>query len=490
MPPRAVAAATRTLFALALFCCGSAHARPAAVHHYTVTVDPDLERITVAALFDGVVTSVAARSNRAGRFLLDFRNCDETPQIRLRNHRLIVPSEGIRCMAYTVDLAAAADAQRQNRALAADNLVASPSTWLWRPEVDEHTELRVDFRLPPGVAVSVPWQPRDESGTSYTVRKSPESADAPAAFGRFEYAEVDVPGATLRVSLLNGVVPTDNAELLRWVKAAATDVSLAYGRFPSPSPQVVVVPVADGKRDDRGAVPFGRVVRDGGESVELFVNPAQPLTAVLDDWTATHEFSHLMLPYVARNHRWISEGFAQYYQNVLLARAGAYDDRRAWQKLYEGFERGRLSRPELSPNDAAAGGTRAGTMKVYWSGAALALMADVELREQSGGKQTLDGVLAELQACCLPSAEVWSGPELFAKLDEIAGRSVFMPLWRRYADTIGFPDPMPVFERLGMRIDDGEVEFRRGARLAHIREAITAVDPVTASWREHLALNR
>jgi len=48
-----------------------------------------------------------------------------------------------------------------------------------------------------------------------------------------------------------------------------------------------------------------------------------------------------MLPYLDRRQRWISEGFSQYYQNVLLARSGAYDDLYAWQKLYEGYERGR-----------------------------------------------------------------------------------------------------------------------------------------------------
>ncbi len=457
-------------------------------HEYRVAVDPSLERMTVEARFDGAVDTVAARSRRAGRYLLDFRNCDTNSQIRLRNHRLIVPADGIRCMSYTVDLRAAAGEQRQNRGLDPANLIASPSVWLWRPAISETTELEVDFELPPGVSVAVPWDARDDSNTRFVIRNSPESASAPIAFGRFEYREIDVPGATLRVSLMRGREPMDAAEILRWVEAAAIDVSLAYGQFPNPSPQVLVIPVADSGRSGGSVVPYGRVVRDGGETVELFINQDRPLSAFLDDWTATHEFSHLMLPYVRRDHRWISEGFAQYYQNVLLARSGAYDHERAWQKLYEGFERGRLSRPELSPNDAAAGGNRAGTMKVYWSGAALALMADVELRGASGGEQTLDDVMQRLRACCLPSSRAWSGPELFAKLDELAGRDVFMPLYRRYANAVGFPDPEPVFEQLGVRVEHGQVRLLRNSRLASVRDAITAVDREAASWREHLAL--
>ncbi|MGB5353732.1 MAG: hypothetical protein WBN32_08995 [Woeseia sp.] len=457
------------------------------VHRYTVSVDAALSVLHVEAQFSAAVNSVAARSPRASSYLQELHSCDGDTDVRIRNRRLLIPFGGIRCMSYSVDLRAAAKGQRQNRALRDDNLIVSSSEWLWRPAIDEATELLVEFNLPDGIAVAVPWRELDTSGRRFVVGKSPESANAPIAFGQFDYREIAVPGATLRVSLMNGRQAMDKAAILRWIEAAATDVSLAYGRFPNPSPQVLVIPGTEKSSSRGGAVPYGRVVRDGGESIELFINPNKPLSAFLDDWTATHEFSHLLLPYVNRQERWISEGFAQYYQNVLLARAGAYDDQRAWQKLYEGLERGRMSRPDLSPNDAAAGRGRESTMKVYWSGAAIALMADVALREQSGGEQTLDDVLRELQACCLPSNHSWSGPELFGKLDELAGRSVFMPLYQRYADAIGFPDTSNVFARLGLIIDDGRVRLARSAKLLKIRDSITELDPATANWRQQLA---
>ena len=472
---------------LAALACGSTTAQAGTLHEYTVTVDAELKRLDVEARFDGKVLSVGARSRRASRYLTDFRYCGADVQIRIRNRRLIVPAGGLDCMSYSVDLRAAAAAERRNRALDPANLVASSAIWLWRPAVSESARIAVNFRLPEGIDVSVPWQPDANADHRYLIGKSPESANAPIAFGQLDRHDIDVPGATLRVALLRGTVPMDNAGLLRWVEAAATDVSLAYEKFPNPSPQVLVIPVASQGRDGGSAVPYGRVVRDGGETVELLVNQHRPLEDFLDDWTATHEFSHLMLPYVARKHRWISEGFAQYYQNVLLARSGAYGQMRAWQKLYEGLERGRMSRPDLSPNDAATGGTRDATMKIYWSGAAIALMADVALREQSGGEQTLDDVLRELQACCLPSDRVWTGPELFAELDLIAGRDIFMPLYRRYANTIGFPDAMPVFARLGLGIEEGQVHLARTAQLGHIRSAITAVDESIRDWRQRLA---
>jgi len=459
-------------------------------HQYRVSIDEAMQRMVVEARFGSSVDTVTARSRDAGEFLADVRDCDDASPIRLRNQRMMLPAGGIRCMNYTVDLAGAARSGAHNRSLAAENIVVSPALWLWRPALEGHTEIHVHFDVPADLQVSVPWRRVERAPNSYRLGRSPESSDAPAVFGKFDYSEIEVPGATLRVSVLRtgneAGHAMDLASIKAWLQSTATGVSLAYGRFPNPSPQIVVIP-ADDKRQSTGAVPFGRVVRDGGEAIELFVNRDQPMQAFLGDWTATHEFSHLMLPYVTPAHRWVSEGFAQYYQNVLLARSGTYEPVDAWQKLYEGLERGRQSRPELSPNDATARGMRNGRMKIYWSGAAIALMADVTLRERSGGTMTLDDVMGRLQDCCLPSERTWTGPELFETLDMLAGTPVFMPLYKRYADTAGFPDTRPLFDRLGLVVSGNGLKVRRGGELQHIRTAITKADGAVGDRRERLA---
>ena len=475
------------MVAMLMYCGSAAAATGPDIHYYTITVDYTLSRLTVEARFKPSVNTVTARSRDAGRFLIDARDCESSEQIRMRNRRMLLPPNGINCMNYTVDLERAARQERHNRSLLPDNVMVSPSLWLWRPELTTRTELRVRFQLPENVKVSVPWELISNDRQEYRVAKSPESASAPALFGDFDYREISVPGAMLRVGLLKTEGGMDTEAISNWLRATATDVSLAYGRFPNPSPQVVVIPVGDDRGRGESAVPYGRVVRDGGESIELMVDQRRPIEAFLEDWTATHEFSHLMLPYMQRQQKWISEGFAQYYQNVLLARSGTYDDLRAWQKIYEGLERGRESRPELSPNAAALENVRGGLMKVYWSGAALALIADVSLRELSGGEESLDLVLDRLQTCCLPSDRVWSGPELFAKMDSLTSHPVFMPLYRRYADTAGFPDMAPLIERLGLSVSNGKVRLKRNAELVDVRLAITEVDTAAADWRHQLA---
>ncbi len=439
---------------------------------YTVRVDAGLRTLDVTARFSEPVQRLSARSRSAPDFLESYRDCDGGT---LRQDDRRIYADSLSCIEYTFDLAAAAKNDRRNATLDGQNLLVPSSKWLWRPSRDDADDVTVRFELPDGVRVSPPWQALDESGLSYRIPRSPENASAPIAFGSFTEETRRIPGAKLRIAVMKprgGAAPT---RLVDWVASAATNVSYAYGEFPNPNPHAVVVPVGDGRRSSGSPVPFGRVIRDGGESVELYVNQGAALERFYDDWTATHEFSHFMLPYLSE--RWISEGFAQYQQNVLLARAGQYSRERAWQKLYEGFERGRRSRPELSPNEAASGRQRGATMKVYWSGAVLMLMADVELRQRSGGRQSLDTVLGSLNACCLPADREWRGIELLSKLDELSGADVFMPLYERYANTPGFPDYTGLFAELGIQIVNGRVRLDDEAPLAAIRAAILEIPP-------------
>ena len=453
----------------------SSAAAASVVHEYTIRVDPKLDTMHVAARFEVPIHKVRARAGSAGRFLDHAKNCDTEEALGHRGQWLMLPRSGVTCIDYVVDLERATAEERRNASLAKDNIVVSPAVWLWRPPLDADTRIIVHFDMQDGIDVSVPWQPLRGRDGSYEIPPSPRSARAVAAFGRFVNTRRELQEGELSVALLRPKGAIDAAAIVDWVYDTANNVSLAYGRFPNPSPQVVVLPVGRSGWQSDSPVPFGRVLRDGGEAIELFVDERRPIEDFYDDWTATHEFSHLMLPYVRPGHRWISEGFAQYYQNVLLTRAGRYDEQRAWQKLYDGFERGRTSRPELSPNQAARQGVGAATMKIYWSGAIIALMADVELRRRSGGRESLDGVLDQLQVCCLPSAHSWSGTELFLKLDGFVDEPVFMPLYRKYADARGFPRFEDTLERLGVTIHNGTVQLSDDAELAEIRRAITGI---------------
>ncbi len=452
-------------------------AASAVTHEYVVTVDSDMRRMQVEARFGAPVVKVTARSDDAGDFLSEVSNCENAERIRVRRQRILLPRGGLSCLRYSVNLEKAAAAERRNASLSEANIIVSPAAWFWRPALHDDDKITVRFNMPDTVDVSMPWRAVPGETDTYQLRDSPESSSSFAAFGEFEFIQTDIPGASLRITLMKpeGRISGNDqrsADIVEWIRDTAGNVSLAYGRFPNPVLNVIVLPAGGARSWSKSPVPFGQVVRDGGESVELFVNQSRPIDEFYDDWTATHEFSHLMLPYIGSRHRWMSEGFATYYQNILMARANRYTEKRAWQKLWDGFERGRKSRPEMSPNAAARAGIRMATMKIYWSGAAIAFLADVELRQRSNGEESLDTVLGRLQQCCLPSDRAWSGPELFRKLDTLISEPLFMPLYRRHANTRGFPDVEPWFDRLGIDVRNGQVRLQSSGELTEIRSSI------------------
>ena len=443
-----------------------------AAHEYTITIDNKLRNMTVEARFDRPIKYISARSGYAQKFLREARDCNSGRELESRSRSLRLPSAGIRCLKYTVDLQRAARSERFASILDDANIAVSPTLWMWRPRLHGNDEILATFQLADDMRVFVPWKMSNNDGTQYRLADSPESGSAIAVFGSFEQRNEYAAGANIRIVLLGTRADIEIEPLAEWVRGTAESIAMTYGTFPNPDINVILIPIGGQAWNNNRAVSFGRVVRDGGETVELMINPDRPIAEFYQEWAPVHEFSHLMLPYLDRKQRWISEGFAQYYQNVLLARAGQHSEQAAWQKIYDGLSRGAESAPGLSPNDAARGSMRNTRMKVYWSGASIALMADVELRRRSGGHESLDSVLGELQNCCLPSTYAWSGVELFRKLDGLLDAPLFMPLYRKYADADDFPDSEPVLAKLGVEHRRGKVWLDNTAELAAIRTAI------------------
>ena len=276
--------------------------------------------------------------------------------------------------------------------------------------------------------ISTPWLKVESDGN----RKVFKAANTPAgwtsriAVGAFTVNSIEVAGSHIRLAVTGSLPESQRNKLTHWITEAANAVGRIYGRYPQNSPQILVVPI--GPRSE--AVPWAHVMRGGGVSAEFFVDETKSLENLTADWTACHELSHMLLPFVSSRDRWLSEGLASYYQYVLLARSGMRSEQQAWQGLFEGFKRGENDTGRATLAEATSQG-REYTMRVYWSGAAIMLMADTRLRADSNGRQSLDSALAELQECCPEAGKRWRADELFLRLDRITGTKIFPPLVRK-----------------------------------------------------------
>jgi len=452
---------------------------------YHVTFAESLDQVTVNACFDGSPPSQLFRGDKAGQHVLWIRSAQgDDLDIKSRYGTLRLPDlPDNACIGWRVDLKSAVSAGDYRLAYRSGNsLLTNADLWFWRD--GDKRPITVVADLPPGMNISTPWTQLTADSVvpaKFRPDSTPASWSARIAIGKFPIQTLgpanesgvvtgdEANGPTVAMAAIGDLSPRQRQKFTTWMQQTASSLGSVYGRFPRDRVQVLIVPIGQHARGQ--AVPWAHVLRGGGVGIEFFVDETRPLKDFVDDWTATHEFSHLLLPYISGSDRWLSEGLASYYQNILRARDGRLSEEEAWQKLHLGFERGRTG--DYRGTLASAGNSgRNATMRVYWSGAAMMLKADAELRRRTGGRQSLDSALAKLQVYCSENdswSKKWRARELFSQLDQLTGTTVFQDLYDEHVYDREFPDVSKTFAQLGVITESRNVRLEPDAPWARIR---------------------
>jgi len=273
----------------------------------------------------------------------------------------------------------------------------------------------------------------------------------------------------LQVSVIGVNDAHRRAQLQDWLAEVAQAQLTAFGRYPLLSARVRIEQVGrEQAHDDPSPVPWGQTLRRGDAAVLLFVRDDARPYELRADWTAIHELSHLFHPYMGRDGRWLSEGLASYYQNVLRARAGLLSPERAWELLDAGFGRGR--RESSGKPLIELSRTHEGTMRVYWAGAAFWLESDVALRRDHA--TSLDRVLSQYSACCLQGTGEVAPLEFLGELDRLSGTKVFSANYARMVESREFPSLDAVYRDLAIRTGEGALAFGHDRQAVALRRAI------------------
>jgi hypothetical protein len=408
---------------------------------YEVSTDARLERLDVHMCLDRPAAIEPCHDDVGRTYLLGE-----------------VEPHGERCFRYRVSLSRAAEADREVARRVGRDVMFDPDVWLWCPASDVGVAT-VRFKLPEGVAVSVPWK---ETAGVHQISPSTFRWRGLMALGHFQRRTLEVPGGVLEIARLDGAVRASPAGIDKWLREAARAVSTLYGALPADRVQVIIDPV----RGD--GVEFGLALRGGGPTLMLLLGRDADDGALLGEWVAVHELSHFALPFTRKTDRWLA---ATYYQYVLRARAGLISEREAWQEILEGFDRGRNQKTgQTLAEDSERMLEEHNFMRVYWSGTAIALLADVELRKS--GHKSLDSAIFALRGCCLSELRIWTAAEVIAALDRV-GAGIFQKLHDQWVPARALPDVHGILRELGVRMEKGRIVLDDAAPLANVRKAIT-----------------
>jgi hypothetical protein len=370
------------------------------------------------------------------------------------------------CVSYQVaiDQSVATGSLHDGVTRVGDDLLIAPDYWLWSPQPrPKAAQASARFALPRGVDLALPW-PLHPSG----ARLIPPSAHvwkSQAALGRFETRQLAVPGGQLDVALLgDGFVHAD--EVIAWLAREAATVARLFGTLPHKRIQVLLIPRGS------GASSFGYTVRGGGASVALQLARDADAQSLASDWTAAHELLHTGLPTVHHEEAWLFEGVTTYYTAVVRGRAGGHGEHDGWWGMLDGFRRGRSIGGQHTLRQESRQMHQARSYwRVYWAGAALALMIDVELRKHGHG--SLEAALAKLAHAHLDETKSWRSEELARRVDAMTGSQVCSRIIAGHLDRASFPDVVPTLRALGVHLDSaGHIAIDDSAPLAAVRRAI------------------
>ncbi len=456
-------------------------------HHYQVKIDDQLQTLFIKACFSKRTISGLKAGEYPGnegahaiKLLKTLTLPNNGKFKKVRGQIYFKQNIKNACIKYQVELTKLDKRYSEShfRYKGPEKIIA-PYYWLWLPQdYSEKDTLLIHFDFPAKINYSVPWpiyknsnnNGKNTNKTYYVHNYASTEWPANTVFGRFAKYKLNIGKTSLRLAILNQTQTKPIKAYVNWVQVSAQAINSLFGQFPGKSIQIVLTPV--GSKGE--PVPFGQVLRGGAAAVQLFIDPTRTITEFLADWTASHEMSHLFLPYVQRADAWLSEGLATYYQNILRVRVKQLTEQQAWQKLHEGFQRGIRGTGKLTLRDASINmHENHAYMRVYWSGTAIVLLADLELRKLSQGNMSMDIVLAEINRCCLQAGKTWSAKKLMNKMDQISRTKVFSQLYQQHTFSAQFPNLRQVYKDLGIVIVNDTVQFNPQAKYSKYRKQMT-----------------
>jgi len=249
--------------------------------------------------------------------------------------------------------------------------------------------------------------------------------------------------------------------VLGWVASSARAVTVYYEKFPVSHLQLRIR-LFEG-RGARG----GRTTGWNGASITIAVGRASKASDFAEDWVLTHEMVHLAFPSVPEEHHWIEEGSATYVEPIARARAGNLTPEKVWSDLVDGLPKGLPQTGDRGLDFTPTWG------RTYWGGALFCLLADIEIRKQTGNKKGLEDALRAILKAGGTIESDWP----LARTLEIGDRGTGVPVLRSLYDKMkAAPAPVDLsalWKELGVERRSGRIEFTDGAPLAAIRKAIT-----------------
>lgn len=273
-------------------------------------------------------------------------------------------------------------------------------------------------------------------------------------------SHLEVGEASIDVSFDSDQFDIDRAALFDWVMQSARATAAYFGRFPVTHARVRLLH-SPGARVSNG-VSFGKP----GARCRITVGQHVTQADLDDDWVLTHEMIHFGFPSVEERHHWIEEGIATYVEPIARALVGRLTAERVWREMVD-----RMPQGLPAPGDQGLDNTHTWG-RTYWGGAMFCLLADVEIRKQTGNAKGLQDTLRAINRAGGTIEADWPLERVIEVGDKATNGKVLVELYSQMASKPVPVDLLDLWKQLGVVRGDHGVTFDNRAALASIRASI------------------
>lgn len=272
---------------------------------------------------------------------------------------------------------------------------------------------------------------------------------------------IGVPGGRIDVTLDRRSESPSDAVLLAWAAKAGRAVAAYYGTYPVDRVELTIHAGGPGK------ISGGRTFGEGGRArIRISVGADSTEKDLASNWELVHEMVHLAFPSMDE-HAWIEEGIATYVEPLARARAGLAPADDIWKWLLWGLPKG------LAGIENRGVERSSGWDATYWGGALFCFLADVEIRQHTDNKRSLDDALRGIVKAGGDVRVSWPIERALKTGDAAVGVPVLEELHAKLANGPVRVDLPDLFRRLGVSGGKDGVVYDERAPLAAIRKGIT-----------------
>jgi hypothetical protein len=270
---------------------------------------------------------------------------------------------------------------------------------------------------------------------------------------------LEIGDAKIRVEL-PAKLPLPRAGVVGWVRRAAVAVTNYLGRYPT---KELLLNIETG---GHGAVSGG--VTHGARRIDVRLGRRAKEADLKGDWILTHEMFHLAFPTLKDQYRWMMEGLSDYLEPIARARVDQLTPEEVWKEFVEGL-------PQGLPGEDDHGLDNTFTReRIYWGGNLYWLLADVQIREKTNNRYSVDDAIRAILDDGGNGDADWSLERVLKAGDKATHTTVLKDLHNELGPKPGSVDLDALWKKLGVKYNKGTVTFDNNAPDSAIRIAITS----------------